>query len=69
MNFGLISIANVLISSRHSFRSDSLYPENFSISLFQQLSFFSCFDARIKDEAASYDGLNLRREASSREIS
>jgi len=69
MNFGFISTAKVLISSMQSFKSDSLYPENFSISLFQQFIFFSYFDERISEDAASCDGLNRRSDASSSEIS
>ena len=53
MNLGLISIAKLLISSVASFKSLSVYPENFSISLFQQFIFLSCLAESIIEAPAN----------------
>ena len=69
MNLGLISTANYLTSLTHSARSCSLYPVNFSISLFHTFIFFNYLAANIIEAAANYDGLNLKRVASRRDTS
>lgn len=69
MNFGLISRQNDLTSLTTSANYSSVYPLNLTISLFQQLTFFSCLEARIIDAAAISDCLNFNSEASSSWIS
>lgn len=64
MNLGFISIQKDLTSLITSDSEASVYPENYSISLFQQFIFFSCLDANIMEAAAIYDYLNFKRLAS-----
>lgn len=68
-NLGLTSYANDFRSSVTSFRSSSLYPVFFSISLFQALILFIAFADRISAAAANSEVLYFSRDASNSAIS
>lgn len=69
MNLGLISRAKDLTSVTHLLRSSKVYPEKSTIFLVHPVVFLSYVADRIKEAAASYEGLNCKRDASSMDTS
>lgn len=68
-NLGLTSRANCLRSSIAPFRSFSLYPVHFSISLFHALIFLKLLALKMNAAAAISEVLCFKKKASRRDIS
>lgn len=68
-NLGFTSYANYFTSSIANFKSSSLYPVHFSISLFQALILLIALADKMRAEAANSDYLYFSKEASNSDIS